>query len=183
VQGPGLSHSARSGWRGRVPAVRRRSATLGRGGRDPTATPGPARLRCRRDPQLSLPGTRRHTRHGAADVVTSHTGSAAPALNWPPEYANAFDTLLARNAPASGGRPGRVEDLPIVPVAAQPGTAPRHGSPSCYPAAGVGGLDKEVAAALSSNGIPVVVSIRCVFLDRAQAEILAARSGRISTTT
>jgi len=93
-----------------------------------------------------------------ADVVTSHTGSAAPALNWPPEYANAFDTLLARNAPAAAANaPDALKDLPIVSVAAQSGTAPSDTFAIMLSGdGGWAGLDKEVAAALSANGIAVV---------------------------
>jgi type IV secretory pathway VirJ component len=117
-----------------------------------------------------------------ADVVTPPTGSAAPTLNWPPEYVNAFDTLLARNAPASAAAaPDALKDLPIVPVAAQPGTAPTDTMAIMLSGdGGWAGLDKEVAAALSANGIPVVGldSLRYFWTARTP-EGLAADLGRI----
>jgi type IV secretory pathway VirJ component len=95
----------------------------------------------------------------AADLVAPQTGSpASPQLNWSPEYVNAFDALLARNAPASAATaPDALKDLPIVSVAAQPGTAPSYAFAIMLSGdGGWAGLDKEVAAALSANGIPVV---------------------------
>jgi type IV secretory pathway VirJ component len=95
----------------------------------------------------------------AADLVTPNTGSTGPPqLNWLPEYVNAFDTLLARNAPASAATaPDALKDLPIVSVAARPGAAPSDTFAIMLSGdGGWAGLDKEVAAALSANGIPVV---------------------------
>jgi type IV secretory pathway VirJ component len=94
-----------------------------------------------------------------ADLITPQTGSPAPAqLNWSPEYAIAFDTLLARNAPAAAANaPDALKDLPIVSVAAQPGAAPSDAFAIMLSGdGGWAGLDKEVAAALSAHGIPVV---------------------------
>jgi len=74
------------------------------------------------------------------------------------EYANAFDTLLARNAPASAATaPDALRDLPIVLVEARPGAAPSDTFGIMLSGdGGWAGLDKEVAAALSAGGIPVV---------------------------
>jgi type IV secretory pathway VirJ component len=118
-----------------------------------------------------------------ADLVTPNTGSPAPArLNWSSEYVNALDTLLARSAPASAATaPDALKDLPIIPVPAQPGTAPSDTFAVMLSGdGGWAGLDKEVAAALSANGIPVVGldSLRYFWTARTP-EGLAADLGRI----
>jgi type IV secretory pathway VirJ component len=116
-----------------------------------------------------------------ADLVTPPPGSPTPAqLNWPPEYANAFDTLLARNAPASAA-PEALRDLPIVFLAAQAAAAPSDTFAIMLSGdGGWAGLDKEVAAALSENGIPVVGldSLRYFWTARTP-EGLAADLGRM----
>ncbi|HLZ97882.1 MAG TPA: AcvB/VirJ family lysyl-phosphatidylglycerol hydrolase [Steroidobacteraceae bacterium] len=94
-----------------------------------------------------------------AGLAAPHTGSTVPPeLEWPPEYAGAFDTLLARNAPApSAAIPDALKDLPIVFVDAQPGAAPADTLGIMLSGdGGWAGIDKEVAAALSTAGIPVV---------------------------
>jgi type IV secretory pathway VirJ component len=96
-----------------------------------------------------------------ADPLTPQTAATAPPqLNWSPEHVNAFDTLLARNAPASDATaPEALKDLPIVivPVPAQPGAALSDTFAIMLSGdGGWAGLDKEVAAALSAAGIPVV---------------------------
>lgn len=117
-----------------------------------------------------------------ADPVTPQTGSPVPArLNWPPEYFNAFDTLLARNAPTSAAAPDALKDLPIIPVAAQPGTASSDTFAIMLSGdGGWAGLDKEVAAQLSADGIPVVGldSLRYFWTARTP-EGLAADLGRV----
>jgi type IV secretory pathway VirJ component len=95
----------------------------------------------------------------AAALFPPHTASPVPAqLNWSSEYVNAFDALLARNAPASAAAaPEALKDLPIVFVAAQPGAAPSDTFAIMLSGdGGWAGLDKEVAAALSADGVPVV---------------------------
>jgi type IV secretory pathway VirJ component len=95
----------------------------------------------------------------AADLAPPHTGSPVPPqLKWPPEYASPFDTLLARNAPASATTaPDALKDLPIVFVEARPGAAPADTFGIMLSGdGGWAGLDKEVASALSAAGIPVV---------------------------
>jgi len=84
-----------------------------------------------------------------ASLVTATTGL---------EYLNAFDILLARNAPASAATaPDALKDLPIVSVPAHPDAAPSDTFVIMLSGdGGWAGLDKEVAAALSAAGIPVV---------------------------
>jgi type IV secretory pathway VirJ component len=77
---------------------------------------------------------------------------------WPPAYAATFDALLAENAPApAAGAPAALADLPIVPVAAQSG-APATDTFAIMLSGdgGWAGLDKDVAAALTADGIGVV---------------------------
>jgi type IV secretory pathway VirJ component len=119
----------------------------------------------------------------AAELVTPPTGSSVPAqLNWTSAYANAFDTLLARNAPAAAATaPDALKDLPIVFVEARPGAAPSDTfSIMLSGDGGWAGLDKEVAAALSAAGIPVVGldSLRYFWTARTP-EGLAADLGRM----
>jgi len=125
-----------------------------------------------------------------ATLVTSKTTLATPdsgppvptPLNWAPEYANAFDALLARNAPTSAATaPDALKDLPIVSVPARPGTAPSDTFAIMLSGdGGWAGLDKEVAGALSTDGIPVVgVDSLRYFWTARTPEGLAADLGRI----
>jgi type IV secretory pathway VirJ component len=75
-----------------------------------------------------------------------------------PSTADTFDSMLARTAPAApAGAPQALADLPIVPVPAQPGVAPTDTFAIMLSGdGGWAGLDKDVAAALTADGIPVV---------------------------
>lgn len=82
---------------------------------------------------------------------------SAPTL-WTPPLGAAFETMMAQHpaAPASSV-PSELADLPIVTVPAQPGATP--GDSFAIILSGDGGwagLDKDVAAALSAAGIPVI---------------------------
>jgi type IV secretory pathway VirJ component len=139
-----------------------------------------------REPQACEPGAIRNfvARVPGAKLVTATAELLAPPpppLNWPPEYANTFDTLLARNAPASATVPEALKDLPIIFVAARPGTAPSDTFAIMLSGdGGWAGLDKEVAASLSENGIAVVGldSLRYFWAARTP-EGLAADLGRM----
>jgi type IV secretory pathway VirJ component len=74
------------------------------------------------------------------------------------EYVDAFDTLMTRNAAASGATaPDALKDLPVVLVAAHPVATPSDTFAVMLSGdGGWAGLDKEVAAVLSADGIPVV---------------------------
>jgi type IV secretory pathway VirJ component len=103
---------------------------------------------------------------------TAVTGGA-----WPPAYAAEFDTLLGRFAPTAAAIPDALKDLPIVAVPAHSAAAAAPGAAAPGAAAsgaagppevtdtfaimlsgdgGWAGLDKEVAAALADQNIPVV---------------------------
>ncbi|MDB6085499.1 MAG: type secretory pathway, VirJ component [Gammaproteobacteria bacterium] len=88
-------------------------------------------------------------------VTLSNGENPMPA---PPQFLAAIDTLMARDAPASAGSaPSALGDLPIVTVAAQAGAAPSDMLAIMLSGdGGWAGLDKEVAGALTANGIPVV---------------------------
>ena len=94
----------------------------------------------------------------AAELVAAHAGSpSAPLLNWSPEYAAAFDSLLTSTAPAAtAAAPDALKDLPIVLVAAHGGTPSDPFAIMLSGDGGWAGLDKEVAGALGAAGIPVV---------------------------
>jgi type IV secretory pathway VirJ component len=93
---------------------------------------------------------------------TAATGSA-----WPAPYAAEFDALLRRFAPTPAATPDALKDLPLVAVPAHPAAAPAPGAAGA-PAltdsfaimlsgdGGWAGLDKEVAAALAEQDIPVI---------------------------
>jgi type IV secretory pathway VirJ component len=95
---------------------------------------------------------------GAA-LVTLRIGSDySPPEAWLPKLLAAFDTLVARTAAETlPPAPAALGDLPIVEVPAQPGTAPTDTFAIIMSGdGGWAGLDKEVADALSTHGIPVV---------------------------
>jgi type IV secretory pathway VirJ component len=98
------------------------------------------------------------------------------------EYVDAFDTLMTRNAAASGAAaPDALKDLPVVFVAAHPVATPSDTFAIMLSGdGGWAGLDKEVAAALSADGIPVVGldSLRYFWTARTP-EGLAADLGRM----
>ncbi|MDE2201887.1 MAG: virulence factor family protein [Burkholderiaceae bacterium] len=95
---------------------------------------------------------------GAQSVALPH---AAPAANTPPVTASepfkaAFAKLVAQRKPLPPPPPAAVSDLPIIEVAAQPGTSSELFAVLLSGDGGWAGLDKEVAAALSKSGVPVV---------------------------
>jgi len=87
---------------------------------------------------------------------TGTTGAAPP--RWAPQFVAAIDSLMARNAPPPASlAPQALGDLPIVLVAAQPGIPPSDAFAIMLSGdGGWAGLDQEVAAALTANGITVV---------------------------
>jgi type IV secretory pathway VirJ component len=96
-------------------------------------------VRSRDGEVLSLPGIV----HGSAQADA-----------WIPQMKAALQRLMVRQAPAALGAPTELDDLPIVEVAAT-------GSSDMLAVlisgdGGWAGIDKEVAAALAAEGIPVV---------------------------
>jgi type IV secretory pathway VirJ component len=96
--------------------------------------------------------------HSQLIIVPGAESNVAAAFDWTPQYSAVFDTLMAQNAPASmAAAPAALADLPIVAIAAQPGAPPSDTFAIMLSGdGGWAGLDKEVAGALSANGIPVV---------------------------
>jgi type IV secretory pathway VirJ component len=92
-------------------------------------------------------------------IIVPNTGTtvSAPA-GWAPQYADAFGTLMARNAPpAMAIAPRALSDLPIITVPAQAGVAPSDTFAIMLSGdGGWAGLDQDVAAALTANGINVI---------------------------
>jgi len=96
---------------------------------------------------------------GAALVTLTGVDSGySPADAWIPKLLAAFDTLVARTAAETlPAAPAALGDLPVVEVPAQPGTAASDTFAIIMSGdGGWAGLDKEVADALSTHGIPVV---------------------------
>jgi type IV secretory pathway VirJ component len=96
---------------------------------------------------------------GAQFVLLPDAGrGVAAAANWAPQYAAAFDALMAQNPGASAAAvPSALSDLPIVTVAAQSGTTPSDTFAILLSGdGGWAGLDKDVAGALAASGIPVI---------------------------
>jgi type IV secretory pathway VirJ component len=91
-------------------------------------------------------------------VVPNNGSDASPPPGWAPQYAAAFDTLMARNAPGTlAAAPSALGDLPIVAIAAQAGTTPSDTFAIMLSGdGGWAGLDKDVAGALTASGIPVI---------------------------
>ena len=89
-----------------------------------------------------------------AQIVAIDAGVGAPA----PAYLATFETLIAKNAPpAAQAAPAALSDLPLIDL------PPQAASPQANTFAimisgdgGWAGLDKDVAAALNAEGIPVV---------------------------
>jgi type IV secretory pathway VirJ component len=96
--------------------------------------------------------------HSQLIIVPGAESKVPATFDWTPQYSAAFDTLMAQNAPASmAAAPAALADLPIVAIAAQPGAPPSDTFAIMVSGdGGWAGLDKEVAGALSANGIPVV---------------------------
>jgi type IV secretory pathway VirJ component len=100
---------------------------------------------------------------GAAMVKLPNAGRdfASPA-GWVPQYAAAFGRLAARDAGRAVPPPAELNDLPVVEIPAQAIPGSHRSAPSDVFAiimsgdGGWAGLDQDVAAALSAQGIPVV---------------------------
>jgi type IV secretory pathway VirJ component len=98
-------------------------------------------------------------------AVTRGFVAQVPQAQWMDgtDYTGAFDALLAHIAPpATAVAPAILKDLPIVEVAPPQAAAPAGSTPSDLFAimlsgdGGWAGIDKEVAAALAADGIPVI---------------------------
>ena len=90
--------------------------------------------------------------------LTEVPNTGITAGDWPAAYATALDTLIAQNAPASlAGLPSALNDLPLIEIPAVAGTSPSDIFAIMLSGdGGWAGLDKEVAAALTNHGIPVI---------------------------
>lgn len=74
--------------------------------------------------------------------------------NWMPQYQTAFARLVAETTPAAVETPKDVSDLPVVEVKAE-GDSDRFAI-LISGDGGWAGIDKDIAATLAKNGIPVV---------------------------
>lgn len=82
-------------------------------------------------------------------------GFGVPA-NWLPQLREAFERVIARNAP-DRPPPGAVGDLPIVEIPAGPGARERDLFAVLWSGdGGWAGLDRDVGGALADAGVPVV---------------------------
>jgi type IV secretory pathway VirJ component len=89
--------------------------------------------------------------------LTDVPNTAVTAGEWPPAYAAAFDTLIAQNAPATANAPTALSDLPLIEIPAVAGSTSSDTFAIMLSGdGGWAGLDKEVAAAFTAHGIPVV---------------------------
>ncbi|CAJ0707522.1 hypothetical protein LMG19089_04387 [Ralstonia edaphis] len=95
---------------------------------------------------------------GAQSVALPATASApnAPPVTAVEPFKSAFAKLVAQRKPPPPPPPAAVSDLPIIEVPAQPGTSSELFAVLLSGDGGWAGLDKEVAAALSKSGVPVV---------------------------
>jgi type IV secretory pathway VirJ component len=98
-------------------------------------------------------------------AVTRGFVAQVPNARWlgASDYVPAFDALLAQQAPApTAAAPAALKDLPVVEVDASP--TPVNSNPALADVfaimlsgdGGWAGLDKDVAAALTADGIPVI---------------------------
>ncbi len=94
---------------------------------------------------------------GAQSVVLPPAaGANAPPVTASEPFKTAFAKLVAQRKPLPPPPPAAVSDLPIIEVPAQPGTSSELFAVLLSGDGGWAGLDKEVAAALSKSGVPVV---------------------------
>jgi len=94
---------------------------------------------------------------GAQSVVLPPAaGANAPPVTASEPFKAAFAKLVAQRKPLPPPPPAAVSDLPIIEVPAQPGTSSELFAVLLSGDGGWAGLDKEVAAALSKSGVPVV---------------------------
>jgi len=84
------------------------------------------------------------------------TGANAPPVTASEPFKTAFAKLVAQRKPPPPPPPAAVSDLPIIEVPAQPGSSSELFAVLLSGDGGWAGLDKEVAAALSKSGVPVV---------------------------
>ncbi|CAJ0687130.1 AcvB/VirJ family lysyl-phosphatidylglycerol hydrolase [Ralstonia mannitolilytica] len=99
-----------------------------------------------------------NTISGAQSVAlpASASGANAQPITASEPFKAAFAKLVAQRKPPAAPPPAAVSDLPIIEVAAQPGTSSDLFAVLLSGDGGWAGLDKEVAAALSKSGVPVV---------------------------
>lgn len=83
-------------------------------------------------------------------------GANVPSVTESEPFKAAFAKLNAQRKPPPPPPPAAVSDLPVIEVAAQPGTSSELFAVLLSGDGGWAGLDKEVAAALSKSGVPVV---------------------------
>jgi len=88
-------------------------------------------------------------------AVPAASGAAGVPTETAP-FKAAFAKLNAQRKPLPPAPPAAVSDLPVIEVAAQPGTSSELFAVLLSGDGGWAGLDKEVAAALSKSGVPVV---------------------------
>jgi type IV secretory pathway VirJ component len=96
---------------------------------------------------------------GAAFVPLPHVDETfAPASKWLPQFQAAFDSLAAHGARVRAApSPAVLGDLPIVEVPARAGALPSDSFAIIMSGdGGWAGLDRDIAAALAADGIPVV---------------------------
>ncbi|WP_080727916.1 virulence factor family protein [Ralstonia solanacearum] len=91
----------------------------------------------------------------ALPAVQPGSAGAQPVTASEP-FKAAFAKLNAQRKPPPPPPPAAVSDLPVIEVAAQPGTSSELFAVLLSGDGGWAGLDKEVAAALSKSGVPVV---------------------------
>ncbi len=119
--------------------------------------------------------------HGAASVALPHVAGNFTALpRWLPQFVAGYNKLAAQNPTRAAPPPAGLSDLPVIEVPARPLPLALGGPDAAHPDAarsgaarrvpawsdtfaiimsgdgGWAGLDQDVAAALSANGIPVV---------------------------
>lgn len=114
---------------------------------------------------------------GAQSVALPATASVAnaPPVTASEPFKTAFAKLVAQRKPPPPPPPAAVSDLPIIEVPAQPGTSSELFAVLLSGDGGWAGLDKEVAAALSKSGVPVVGidSLRYFWMPRTPASAAA----------
>jgi len=114
---------------------------------------------------------------GAQSVAlpaASGNANAVPVTETAP-FKAAFAKLNAQRKPLPPPPPAAVSDLPVIEVAAQPGTSSELFAVLLSGDGGWAGLDKEVAGALSKAGVPVVGvdSLRYFWTSRTPASTAA----------
>ncbi len=98
---------------------------------------------------ITTPAAQRMQQHPPAAQQTTPAAWA--------ELDGAFDSMLAAHSSAPAALPGLLSDLPLVSVAAPPGAASSDTFAILLSGdGGWAGLDKEVAGALATGGIPVI---------------------------